>query len=73
MVGEVSLSLVDLFVLDRRIEIRYPKFAQLLPEFTQGYDVDPLSALAQLHFLEENFEINKAIKEVIECLCALDL
>lgn len=64
-------SLIDPFVLDRRIEIRHPKFATLLPEFTQGYDATPSSALAQLHFLETNFEVNKAIKEEIERLCRL--
>jgi len=62
-------GLVDLFVADRRLELRYPKFAQCLPDFMQGYNDSPQSALAQLHFLASNFEINPAIKQEIERLC----
>lgn len=64
-------GLVDPFVVDRRIELRYPKFAQLLPEFMQGYNASPQSALAQLHFLALHFEINQAMKGEIERLCYL--
>ncbi|MCG6200526.1 hypothetical protein [Psychromonas antarctica] len=64
-------SLVDPFVADRRIEIRYPKFAQRLPDFMQGYNGSPQSALAQLQFLVSHFEVNQAIKQDIERLCYL--
>ncbi len=62
---------VDPFVADRRIELRYPTFAQLLPEFMQGYNGSPQSALAQLRFLGGHFEINQAMKQEIERLCYL--
>lgn len=64
-------SLVDLFVADRRIELRYPMFAQQLPDFMQGYNASPQSALAQLRFLVSHFEINPSMKLEIERLCYL--
>tara|TARA_R110001583_G_scaffold51161_11_gene159786 strand:- start:17327 stop:18091 length:765 start_codon:yes stop_codon:yes gene_type:complete len=74
LVAQTELAqpgLKDLFVAERRIEQRYPNFSQHLPEFMQGYNATPQSALAQLRFLESYFEINQAMKEEIKRLCHL--
>jgi hypothetical protein len=62
-------SQVDPFVSDRRLEERYPEFAQLLPRFAQGYQNTPQSTIAQLDFLEQHFDINTAIAARIRTLC----
>ncbi|ROR23723.1 hypothetical protein EDB62_10525 [Vibrio crassostreae] len=60
---------VDEFMSDRRLEARFPKFAQLLPTFTQGYDRTAESALAQLEFLNAHFSVNQAMRSRIIDLC----
>jgi lincosamide nucleotidyltransferase B/F len=55
----------DPFSHDRRLEQRFPKFAELLPSFVQGYQNTPQSALAMLEFLEQHFTINTAIAQEI--------
>jgi hypothetical protein len=57
--------IADIFNRDRRIENKYPKTSVKFCEFIQGYDKTPESAKAMLEFLEQNFEINKYIKEKI--------
>ncbi|MFM2644254.1 hypothetical protein AAFX33_24195 [Vibrio chagasii] len=60
---------VDEFMSDRRLEARFPKFAQLLPSFNQGYEHTVESALSQLNFLNTYFEINQAMRSRIINLC----
>ncbi len=59
----------DPFSGERRIEQRFPQFAQLLPGFSPGYDHSPTAARAILAFLEEHFPVNPAIKQAILTLC----
>lgn len=60
----------DPYVSARRLEVRFPEFARLLPEFTQGYERTPESAMAILNFLSGHFEINLKMKEEILKLCS---
>ncbi len=59
----------DEFTADRRYEQRFPSLAQEMPRFVQGYERTPESALAILEFLEAHFEVNPAMREMIEELC----
>ncbi|MDX2007278.1 MAG: hypothetical protein SFU83_18715 [Meiothermus sp.] len=58
----------DPFGNERRFERRFPRVAENLPRFVQGYRRTPESALAILEFLEQNFEVNPAIAEAIRTL-----
>ena len=53
----------DVFVIERRIEQRFPEVKELLPMFVQGYEKNRESAKAILEFLDANFEINARMKE----------
>ncbi len=64
-------TLPDPFVAERRLEQRFPHFAQHLPAFTPGYDHSPAAARAMLAFLEQHFPVNSAIKQAILNLCDL--
>lgn len=55
----------DPFDRGRRFEQRFPQTAVWLPEFLPGYDLSPQAALAILHFLETNCEVNQQMKEAI--------
>ncbi len=55
----------DIFVGERRFEQRFPELAQHLPEFMPGYEGTPAAANAILHFLDQHFPINPAMKEAI--------
>jgi lincosamide nucleotidyltransferase len=59
----------DEFSLERRYEQRVPALASRLPEFLQGYEKNRASALAVLAYLDENFEINPAMKQAVLALC----
>jgi len=59
----------DVFVKERRFEQRFPGVAQQLPRFIQGYERSCESALAILGFLEQHFEINRAMAEAVRGLC----
>lgn len=61
---------IDVFVADRRLENRYPNFAQSLPTFAQGYERTPQSILAQLDFLDTHFNVNPAMRSLIIKLCS---
>lgn len=61
----------DPFNNERRLEQRFPRLSAWLPEFAQGYDRTPESALALLAFLEQHFEVNAAIAREIRALAAL--
>jgi hypothetical protein len=58
-------SLVDGFMLERRVEKRLPQLAELLPQMTQGYTNSVESVLAILAYLEAHFPINATMKEEI--------
>jgi hypothetical protein len=51
----------DPFVNARRFEQRYPTLIRDLSKWAQGYEKNRQSALAILEFLEEHFEVNKAM------------
>jgi hypothetical protein len=59
----------DPFNRERRFEFRYPEMAPLLPDLLQGYERNHQSARAALTFLDQNFEINEAMKNAILKLC----
>lgn len=59
----------DLFGEERRFEQRFPDTAVYLPQFIQGYDRSPESALAILNFLDQKFELNPAMKAAVLELC----
>jgi hypothetical protein len=59
----------DPFTPERRYEQRFPQMAELLPQMLQGYGRTIESAQAILQFLETHFEVNTAIKELIQTLC----
>ncbi len=58
----------DAFANERRFEQRFPRIAQELPHFVQGYEHSCESAQAILRFLEQHFEINQAMAEAIRQL-----
>ena len=59
----------DHFAFERRYEQRFPRTAELLPTFIQGYERSRESADAILGFLEQHFDINVAMARVIRALC----
>jgi lincosamide nucleotidyltransferase B/F len=59
----------DPFVNERRIEQRYPALISQFRGWMQGYEKNSEAARAILGFLEEHFEINKAISKAIRELC----
>jgi hypothetical protein len=68
-------ALPDPFNRERRLEQRFPRFANHLQEFVQGYDRTAESAQAMLSWLETHFSINagmaRAIREQIQLLLAV--
>lgn len=58
----------DPFVNERRIEQRYPQLTSQFRGWMQGYGMNTESALAILSFLEDHFEIDKAISNAIRGL-----
>jgi hypothetical protein len=58
----------DIFDKSRRIEIRVPALAGVLPDFIQGYDKTPESAKAILEYLEANYEVNRVMADCIRDL-----
>lgn len=60
----------DLFAAERRVELRYPGLAPLLPQFVQGYERSAESALAILAYLEAHWELNPAIAAAIRARAA---
>lgn len=63
----------DRFIPERRFEQRFPRIAQELPRFTQGYDRSPESAAALLAFLDQHWPVDPAIKQAIVSLLPADL
>lgn len=64
-------GLSDQYMPDRRIEFRFESLDQDLSTFAQGYEKTPQSALAQLEWLEQNYDINEAIASEIRRLVAM--
>lgn len=60
----------DPFGNERRLEKRYPRFAEILGEMVQGYDRVPESALCILKFLEEVYPVNPRLSREIRTLAA---
>jgi hypothetical protein len=58
----------DQFASERRFEQRFPKVAQELPHFIQGYGCSCESAQAILEFLERHFDVNQAMAKRIRHL-----
>jgi lincosamide nucleotidyltransferase B/F len=58
----------DPFNRERRLEQRHPGMTQHLSAFVQGYERTPESALAILAWLEQHFEINQGIANMIKDL-----
>jgi hypothetical protein len=58
----------DFYTIDRRYEQRFPATAKHLPQFVQGYDRSVESAQEILKFLDQNFDLNLAIKALILAL-----
>ncbi len=69
LVEEAQSAFHDPFAQERRFEQRFPETAVYLPQFIQGYAKSPESARAILHFLDDHFELNPALKQAIEELC----
>jgi hypothetical protein len=59
----------DEFSRERRFEKRYPKIAVDLPRFMLGYDRIPESAREIIRYLDKNFTLNEAMKNLILELC----
>jgi len=59
---------IDPFDLDRRIEKRFDHAKNVLSNLKQGYANNPASARYALHFLDEHFSVNQAMKEKINDL-----
>lgn len=66
-IGEPTTG--DEFSFDRRFEQHFPTLASVLPQFLQGYGRNCESALALLSYLDQNFEINPAMKQAVLELC----
>jgi lincosamide nucleotidyltransferase B/F len=59
----------DPFVNERRFEQRFPNLIPQLSIWMQGYEKNREAALAILTFLDEHFEVNKALAKAIRELC----
>jgi hypothetical protein len=66
--GETSEVGRDSFSPERRVEERNPELAALLPQFVQGYDRTPESALAILDYLGSKSEVNGSLESAIRRL-----
>jgi hypothetical protein len=60
----------DTFSAERRFEQRFPESAAEFASFMPGYHDSPRAALEILRFIEERYEVNARLKQVIEDLCA---
>lgn len=63
----------DPFGNERRLEKRYPRFAEIIGGMIQGYDHVPESALCILNFLEEVYPVNQRLSNEIRRLAELRL
>lgn len=58
----------DPFGNERRVEKRYPRFAEIIGDMIQGYDRVPESALRILDFIEEVYPVNRRLSDEIRRL-----
>jgi len=63
-----TIELLDPFAIERRFEKRYPQTASILPDIMAGYDNTPDAILAILDYLDQNFDVNKPLKNLIKTL-----
>ena len=61
----------DPFGNERRLEKRYPRFAEIIGDMIQGYDHVPESALRILKFIEEVYPVNRRLSDEIRRLANL--
>jgi len=61
----------DPFGNERRLEKRYPRFAEVIGDMIQGYNRVPESALCILNFIEEVYPVNQRLSEEIRRLANL--
>ncbi|MNM23452.1 hypothetical protein D3C81_338560 [compost metagenome] len=61
----------DPFGNERRLEKRYPRFAEIIGSMMQGYDHVPESALRILDYLEEVYPVNSRLSDEIRRLANL--
>jgi len=61
----------DPFGNERRLEKRYPHFAEIIGDMMQGYNHVPESALRILSFIEEVYPVNRRLSEEIRRLANL--
>ena len=59
----------DAFANERRVERRFPAFAEELPRFVQGYERTRESAQEILSWLERHFEIDCSMAQAVRQLC----
>lgn len=52
-------------MMSQCVERNYPQLSHVLPDFAQGYDASPRSALAILNYVEQHAGINYFIKDQI--------
>jgi len=61
----------DPFGMERRVEQRYPRFADMIGGMIQGYDRVPESALRILNFIEEVYPVNPRLSAEIRRLAQI--
>ncbi|RIX52058.1 hypothetical protein D3P08_13855 [Paenibacillus nanensis] len=61
----------DPFGNERRVEKRFPRFAEIVGDMVQGYGRVPESALCILSFIEEVYPVNRRLSEEIRRLAKL--
>jgi hypothetical protein len=61
----------DPFGNERRLEKRYPRFAEIIGDMIQGYDRVPESALCILSFIEEVYPVNRKLSDEIRRLAKI--
>ncbi|MFC0190002.1 hypothetical protein ACFFJY_17035 [Fictibacillus aquaticus] len=62
----------DPFGNERRLEKRYPRFAEMIADMVQGYDHVPESALRILSFIEEVYPVNRKLSVEIRRLAKIN-
>ncbi|CAH1195088.1 hypothetical protein PAECIP111892_01956 [Paenibacillus auburnensis] len=60
----------DPFGNERRLEKRYPRFAEIIGDMIQGYDRVPESALRILNFIEGVYPVNSRLSDEIRRLAS---
>lgn len=61
----------DPFGNERRLEKRYPRFAEIIGDMIQGYNHVPESALRILNYIEEVYPVNRRLSDEIRRLANL--